>query len=72
MSFLVDWWAERLEHEVESRRIAHLERVMSPELMAMANRPQSVINLQRLYDGSHAALRGNPWTYEQWLRASQS
>lgn len=68
----MDWWAERLGYEVESRRIAHLERVMSADLMAMANRPQSVINLQRLYDGSHAALRGNPWTQEQWLRAGRS
>lgn len=49
-SFLVDWWNDRLYYERNGRAIAHQERLVSPELLAMYNRPQSVINLQALHD----------------------
>lgn len=48
--FLVDWWDQRLHYEREARDIEHQRRLLSPELLAMYNKPQAVINLQQLHD----------------------
>lgn len=50
MPYLVDWWNDRLYFEWEARNIAHRERVASHDIMAMYNRPQSVVDLQALHD----------------------
>lgn len=50
LPWLVDWWDARLYYERNARDIAHQQRLVSPELLAMYNKPQSVINLQALHD----------------------
>jgi hypothetical protein len=50
IDWLVDWWDQRCFLEKERAYLAHAERMASPELMAMYNKPQSVVNLQQLHD----------------------
>lgn len=54
MPFLVDWWDQRQGlvryYSEEGRRIDHERMLASPELLALYNRPQAVINLQQLHD----------------------
>lgn len=56
LPWLVEWWYERLWREKEARAIAHQERLVSAEIMAMYNKPQSVVNLQALRDQTLAIL----------------
>lgn len=55
-SFLVDFWYERLYHEQQARGITHQQRMLSAEIMSTYNRPQSVIDLQKLHDNVHALM----------------
>lgn len=48
--YLVEWWEARLYYEQNARDIAHQERLVSLELLAMYNRPRSVVDLQVLHD----------------------
>lgn len=62
--FLVDWWHSRQAYRAfdaeEAALIHHAERLYSAPLMAMYNKPQSVINLQALHDRVYALLGVTP------------
>lgn len=48
--YLVEWWDARLYYEHEARDIAHQQRLFSPELVAVYNKPQTVVDLQVLHN----------------------
>lgn len=50
LPWLVDWWDVRNYYIREAADLAHQQRLVSPELLAMFNRPQSVVDLQALHD----------------------
>ncbi len=60
MSYLVNVWGARLYHEAEARKLEHEVRTTSVELLAMRNRPQRVLDMNKLRDNVYNLMGVKP------------